>query len=117
MKTSITQNPLKNPKDVLFDTIDKISSLELKQLAIAHFGLHLNPYELINNAYRSIDEWIIFIKNLPNTSNDEAADLLKNWVINNYEILNVDSETIQNYISNSNFLMQVAGIRNYLNIN
>jgi glyoxylase-like metal-dependent hydrolase (beta-lactamase superfamily II) len=104
-------------KDVLFDTLDKISSLELKQLAIAHFGLHVNPYELINNAYRSIDEWIIFIKNLPNTSNDEAADLLKNWVINNYEILNVDSETIQNYISNSHFLMQVAGIRNYLNIN
>ena len=51
-------------KDVLFDTLDKISSLELKQLAIAHFGLHVNPYELINNAYRSIDEWIIFIKNI-----------------------------------------------------
>ena len=59
----------------------------------------------------------MFIDNLPNTNNEEAADLLKNWVINNYEILNVDSVTIQNYISNSHFLMQVAGIRNYLSRN
>ena len=104
-------------KEVLFDTLDKISSLELKQIAIAHFGLHSNPYELINNAYKSIEQWILFITNLPNTNNEEAAELLKNWVISNYEILNVDSETIQNYISNSHFLMQVVGIRNYLNRN
>ena len=104
-------------KDVLFETLEKIYNLDLKQIAIAHFGLHLNPYELIDNAYKSVNEWIMFINNLPNTSNDEAADLLKNWVINNYEILNVDNETIQNYISNSHFLMQVVGIRNYLNRN
>ncbi len=104
-------------KEVLFDTLDKISSLELKQIAIAHFGLHSNPYELINNAYKSIEQWILFIRNLPSTNNEEAAELLKNWVINNYEILNVDSETIQNYINNSHFLMQVVGIRNYLNSN
>ena len=104
-------------KEVLFDTLDKISSLELKQIAIAHFGLHSNPYELINNAYKSIEQWILFITNLPNTNNEEAAELLKNWVISNYEILNVDSETIQNYINNSHFLMQVVGIRNYLNRN
>ena len=104
-------------KEVLFDTLDKISSLELKQIAIAHFGLHSNPYELINNAYKSIEQWILFIRNLPSTNNEEAAELLKNWVISNYEILNVDSETIQNYINNSHFLMQVVGIRNYLNRN
>ena len=104
-------------KKVLFDTLNKISSLELKQIAIAHFGLHSNPYELINNAYKSIEQWILFITNLPNTNNEEAAELLKNWVISNYEILNVDSETIQNYINNSHFLMQVVGIRNYLNRN
>jgi len=104
-------------KEVLFDTLDKISSLELKQIAIAHFGLHSNPYELINNAYKSIEQWILFITNLPSSNNEEAAELLKNWVISNYEILNVDSETIQNYISNSHFLMQVVGIRNYLNRN
>ena len=104
-------------KEVLFDTLDKISSLELKQIAIAHFGLHSNPYELINNAYKSIEQWILFITNLPSTNNEEAAELLKNWVISNYKILNVDSETIQNYVSNSHFLMQVVGIRNYLNKN
>jgi len=104
-------------KEVLFDTLDKISSLELKQIAIAHFGLHSNPYELINNAYKSIEQWILFITNLPSTNNEEAAELLKNWVISNYEILNVDSETIQNYVNNSHFLMQVVGIRNYLNRN
>ena len=104
-------------KEVLFDTLNKISSLELKQIAIAHFGLHSNPYELINNAYKSIEQWILFIRNLPSTNNEEAAELLKNWVISNYEILNVDSETIQNYVNNSHFLMQVVGIRNYLNRN
>ena len=95
-------------------TLDKIYSLELKQLAIAHFGIHLNPYELIENAFKSIDEWIQFIKNLPNTSNIEAADLLENWVITNYQILNIDQKTINNYINNASFLMQVIGIRNYL---
>ena len=102
-------------KDTLFKTLDNIYSLDLKQLAIAHFGLHTNPYELIENAYQSINDWIKFIENLPNTSNEDAADLLKNWVITNYEILNIDQETIKNYIDNASFLMQVVGIRNYIN--
>ena len=102
-------------KDTLFKTLDSIYSLDLKQLAIAHFGLHTNPYELIENAYQSINDWIKFIENLPNTSNEEAADLLKNWVITNYEILNINQETIKNYIDNASFLMQVVGIRNYIN--
>ena len=102
-------------KDILFKTLDNIYSLELKQLAIAHFGLHTNPYELIENAYNSINDWIKFIENLPNTSNEEAANLLKNWVITNYEILNIDQNTIKNYIDNASFLMQVLGIRNYIN--
>ena len=104
-------------KDILFHTLDKIYSLELKQLAIAHFGIHLNPYELIENAYKSIEDWIQFIQNLPNTSNKEAADLLRNWVIANYEILNIEKETINNYINNASFLMQVVGIRNYIDKN
>ena len=79
-------NPPDFNKEVLFDTLDKISSLELKQIAIAHFGLHSNPYELINNAYKSIEQWILFITNLPSSNNEEAAELLKNWVISNYEI-------------------------------
>ena len=102
-------------KDTLFKTLDNIYSLDLKQLAIAHFGLHTNPYELIENAYQSINDWIKFIENLPNTSNEDAADLLKNWVITNYEILNIDQKTIKNYIDNASFLMQVVGIRNYIN--
>ena len=102
-------------KDTLFKTLDSIYSLDLKQLAIAHFGLHTNPYELIENAYQSINDWIKFIENLPNTSNEDAADLLRNWVITNYEILNIDQETIKNYIDNASFLMQVIGIRNYIN--
>ncbi len=104
-------------KDILFKTLDNIHSLELKHLAIAHFGLHLNPYELIENAYQSINNWISFIDNLPNTSNEEAAELLKSWVITNYEILNVEQQTIKNYISNASFLMQVVGIRNYIKYN
>jgi len=101
-------------KDILFETLDKLYQLDLKQIAIAHFGLHLKPYELIENAFKSIDEWILFIQNLPNTSNDEAAELLKNWLTSNYEILNVKKSTINNYINNASFLMQVVGIRNYL---
>ena len=69
---------------------------------------------MIENAFKSIDEWILFIQNLPNTSNDEAAELLKNWLTSNYEILNVKKSTINNYINNASFLMQVVGIRNYL---
>ena len=58
----------------------------------------------------------MFIKNLPNTSNDEAAELLKNWVISNYENLNIDKSTIDNYIDNASFLMQVVGITHCLGL-
>ena len=38
-----------------------------------------------------------------------------NWVIANYEILNIEKETINNYINNASFLLQVVCIRNYIN--
>ena len=86
--------------------------VDMGAVCVPHFGIHLNPYKLIENAYKSIEDWIQFIQNLPNTSNKEAADLLRNWVIANYEILNIEKETIKNYINNASFLMQVVGIRN-----
>ena len=49
-----------------------------------------------------------------NLSNDEASNELVNWLRRNYESLGIDSETINNYIGNGNFEMQVIGIRNYL---
>ena len=48
-------------KEVLFSTLEHIEKLDLKQVAIAHFGIHTNPYELINNAKESIDLWLQFI--------------------------------------------------------
>ena len=42
--------------------------------------------------------------------------LLTTWVKTNYEILLVDNITIENYIKNMNPLMQIKGIRNYLNL-
>ena len=69
-----------------------------------------------NYAYESIDNWINFITSLPDTSDEEAASLLTTWVRTNYEILLVDNITIENYIKNMNPLMQIKGIRNYLNL-
>ena len=77
--------------------------------------MHDNPYRLLENAYKSIESWINFITSLPDTSDEEAASLLINWVKTNYEILLVDNITIENYIKNMNPVMQVTGIRNYLN--
>tara|TARA_B100000579_G_scaffold397611_1_gene377301 strand:+ start:58 stop:969 length:912 start_codon:yes stop_codon:yes gene_type:complete len=101
-------------KELLFDTLEKISKYELSQLAIAHFGIHNNPYQLIENAFQSIDNWVNFIDTLPDISNDEATDILLSWVKANYTTLEVDSETIDNYIKNMNPNMQIKGIRNYL---
>ena len=53
-------------KEVLFNTLDELYTLDLKYLALAHFGIHKNPYELIINAKESIDIWIDFVTNLPN---------------------------------------------------
>ena len=92
------------------------SNYDLSKLAIAHFGIHDEPYRLLDNAYESIDNWIIFITSLPDTSDEEAASLLTTWVKTNYEILLVDNVTIENYIKNMNPLMQIKGIRNYLNL-
>jgi len=101
-------------KELLFNTLEKFENLELNNLALAHFGIHNNPYELITNAKESIEVWIKFIKNLPETSNQEASLIMEQWVRTNYELLGIDKETIDNYTNNVHFEMQVAGIRNYL---
>ena len=101
-------------KEVLFSTLEHIEKLELKQVAIAHFGIHSNPYELINNAKESIDLWLQFIDNLPDLTQKEASDRLVEWLVANYKSLNIDDKTISNYIGNGNFEIQINGVRNYL---
>jgi glyoxylase-like metal-dependent hydrolase (beta-lactamase superfamily II) len=101
-------------KEVLFSTLEHIEKLELKQVAIAHFGIHSNPYELINNAKESIDLWLQFIDNLPDLTQKEASERLVEWLVANYKSLNIDDKTISNYIGNGNFEMQINGVRNYL---
>ena len=102
-------------KEILFQTLESLEKLEINQLAIAHFGIHKNPYELITSAKESIEDWISFIDNVKNLSNDEASNDLVQWLTRNYESLGIDDKTIKNYIGNGNFVMQVDGIRNYLN--
>ena len=60
-------------KEVLFNTLDQLYKLDLKYLALAHFGIHKNPYELIINAKESIELWIDFVANIPNLSIIEAT--------------------------------------------
>ena len=101
-------------KELLFNTLDELNKLDLKYLALAHFGMHENPYKLIENAKENIEEWIIFINNLNDISDESALLSIKSWVRGNYEFLNIDESTINNYINNANFEMQIKGIRNYL---
>ena len=104
-------------KEILFETLEKIYSLELRQLAIAHFGIHSDPYSLIEDAYKSVEEWISIGNSVNEKSNNEASILLKNWVKNNYASLGVEESVIEHYLDSTNFEMQVSGIRNYLNLN
>ena len=101
-------------KEILFTTLEKFEKLELENLALAHFGIHKNPYDLINNAKENIEIWINFIENLSRTTNKEASSILKQWICTNYEFIGIDKKTIENYTKNVHFEMQVAGIRNYL---
>ena len=101
-------------KEILFNTLEKFENLELNNLALAHFGIHKNPYDLITNAKESIEVWIKFIENLHETSNQQASVIMEQWVRTNYEFLGIDKKTIDNYTKNVHFEMQVAGIRNYL---
>jgi glyoxylase-like metal-dependent hydrolase (beta-lactamase superfamily II) len=101
-------------KELLFNTLDELNKLDLKYLALAHFGMHENPHKLIENAKENIEEWIIFINNLNDISDESALVSIKSWVRGNYEFLNIDKSTINNYINNANFEMQIKGIRNYL---
>ena len=39
---------------------------------------------------------------------------MKSWVRGNYEFLNIEEATINNYINNANFDMQIKGIKNYI---
>lgn len=101
-------------KEVLFSTLDDLKKLDLEYLALAHFGMHGNPYKLIENAKENIEEWLSFIDNLNDMSDKTATDSIRSWVRGNYEFLNIDQNTINNYIQNANFEMQIHGIRNYL---
>ena len=47
-------------------------------------------------------------------SDEFAVESIKSWVRGNYEFLNIGKNTIDNYINNANFEMQINGIRNYL---
>ena len=99
-------------RETLIDTLENIASLELEYVAIAHFGIHRNPYELINNAIDSIDEWVNFMSKMQELSNEDAAKKLEQWVLQNYKSLNIEQRTITNYMENTNFDMQVWGLRN-----
>lgn len=99
-------------RETLIDTLENIASLELEYVAIAHFGIHSNPYELINNAIDSIDQWVNFMTKIPELSNEDAAKKLEQWVLQNYKSLNIEEQTITNYMENTNFDMQVWGLRN-----
>ena len=101
-------------KEVLFNTLDDLKKLDLKYLALAHFGMHGNPYKLIENAKTNIEEWLIFSNNLNDMSDKTATESIRSWVRGNYEFLNIDENTINNYIQNANFQMQIQGMRNYL---
>lgn len=101
-------------KEVLFSTLDDLKKLDLEYLALAHFGMHGNPYKLIENAKENIEEWLSFVDNLNDMSDKTATDSIRSWVRGNYEFLNIDQNTINNYIQNANFEMQIHGIRNYL---
>ena len=101
-------------KELLFNTLDDLKKLDLKYLALAHFGMHGNPYKLIENAKENIDEWLIFSNNLNDMSDKTASESIRSWVRGNYEFLNIDENTINNYIQNANFQMQIQGMRNYL---
>jgi glyoxylase-like metal-dependent hydrolase (beta-lactamase superfamily II) len=101
-------------KELLFKTLDDLKKLDLKYLALAHFGMHGNPYKLIENAKKNIEEWLIFSKNLNDMSDKTATESIRSWVRGNYEFLNIDENTIDNYIQNANFQMQIQGMRNYL---
>ena len=101
-------------KEILFQTLDSFEKLEINQLAIAHFGIHKNARLLIKDAKENIESWLLFIDNIENLSNEDASIKLVNWLTNNYKSLGIDNKTIENYIENGNFAMQVEGIRNYL---
>ena len=101
-------------RDVLIKTLEDISKLELNYIGIAHFGIHEKPYKLIDDAINSIDKWVNFVKDIPELSNQEAAKKLKEWVTQNYKALKIDDQTISNYMQNSNFEMQIWGLRNSL---
>jgi len=101
-------------KDLLFNTLEDLKKLDLKYLALAHFGMHGNPYKLIENAKENIEEWLIFSNNLNDMSDKTATESIRSWVRGNYEFLNIDENTINNYLQNANFQMQIQGMRNYL---
>ena len=102
-------------KKILFESLDNIEKLDLNQLAIAHFGIHKNPYKLIRNAKESINNWIDFINKLPNLSDKKASEELINWIKTNYQSLGIDEVTINNYVGAGNFEMQINGVRTFLN--
>jgi len=101
-------------KEKLFNTLENLEKLDLKYLALAHFGIHENPYELIQNAKESIEKWINFVLDIKNLSVKDASKQVETWLRSNYTALGIDKETIDNYISNAHFEMQVNGIKNYL---
>ena len=108
---------LNDGADLKLDSNRNLKALYSPGHAKHHYTFYKKPHQLISEAKESIDNWIMFINNIEHLSDDEASAELVKWLTKNYESLDIDNETIKNYIGNGNFVMQINGIRNYLSKN
>ncbi len=83
-------------------------------IGFAHFGPEYHVEETLAEAERRLDDWVRFVQSIVGTDIDQAADALRHFTRERYLDEGHAVDDIEWYAARTDWAMQVAGIRNWL---
>jgi glyoxylase-like metal-dependent hydrolase (beta-lactamase superfamily II) len=110
--------PVTPPPDfdpaIQIEQIHRMAAREPSFVGFAHFGPEYDADRVFTEAERRLDQWVSFVKEIDGVGLDDAAEALRNLTVERYLAEGFSKEDVQWYAHRSNWQMQVAGIRNWL---
>jgi glyoxylase-like metal-dependent hydrolase (beta-lactamase superfamily II) len=96
------------------DQIRRMAARRPSFIGFAHFGPEYHVEETFAEAERRLDDWVRFVESIVGARIDEAAEALSRFTRDRYLSEGHSAEDVEWYTSRTNWTMQVAGIRNWL---
>ncbi len=99
---------------LITEQLHRIAARQPAFLGFAHFGADPRPQATLARAEERLWEWVRWIEQV--TPDDNIAELLRDWVLNDYRAQGYEEALIDRYDRNSFWPMQAAGIERWLSL-